>query len=224
MRYCLGFMIAALGMTVILHFFPALDISISRLFFVAPTQFLLTEHLFAEVLRRAMSLIIWGLGGFLAVALVLSTLKSRRFFGLSRRQIIFVFLCFLIGPGLIVNVVLKEHWGRARPSHIVEFGGEKAFSAVFTPSSTCSTNCSFSSGEAALGFGFVSFGLLWPRPDRRFLFFGLGLGLLMSFIRLMAGGHFMSDVAFSAGITLLFIMILHRLLIAPRPGLPGLQR
>ncbi len=218
MRYCFWFMIAALGMTVILHFFPVLDIGISRIFFIAPTQFFLTEHLFAEILRRSMSLTIWGLGIFLAVLLVLITLKNRRFFGLSRRQIVFVFLCFLIGPGLIVNVVLKEHWGRARPSHILEFGGEKAFSAVFTPSTTCSTNCSFSSGEAALGFGFASFGLLRPRANKRILFLGLSLGVLMSLIRLMAGGHFMSDVTFSASITLLFIIILHRILIASGPN------
>lgn len=213
MRFFFWFMITALGMTVILHFFPTFDISISRLFFIAPTRFVLTEHPFAEALRNFMSFSIWILGIFLALVLILITLKKRRFFGLSRHQILFVYLCFLIGPGLIVNVVLKEHWGRARPSHIIELGGEKTFSAVFTPSTTCSTNCSFSSGEAALGFGFASFGLLRPRPDKRLLFLGLGLGLLMSLIRLMAGGHFMSDVAFSAGITLLFIMILHRVLI-----------
>ena len=209
-------MIAALGITVLLHFLPALDISISRLFLIAPTRFTLTENPFSEALRNFMSLSIWILGIFLALIFILITLKKRRFFGLSRRQIVFVYLCFLIGPGLIVNVVLKEHWGRARPSHIHELGGEKTFSAVFTPSTTCSTNCSFSSGESALGFGFTSFGLLRPRPDKRFLFLGLSLGLLMSLIRLMAGGHFMSDVAFSAAITLLFIMVLHRVLIVPR--------
>ncbi|MEZ5647723.1 MAG: phosphatase PAP2 family protein [Alphaproteobacteria bacterium] len=219
MRIILWFMVISFGLTVGLNFFPRLDIGISNIFFLAPTQFILTDHPGAEVFRTLMSVIIWGLGIGLAIILVLNITKGRRFLGLDKRQIIFIYLCFLIGPGLVVNLMLKEHWGRARPSHIVELGGNKTFSPVFTPSVACTTNCSFASGEAALGFGFVSFGLLRPKPYKRAIFLGLGMGILISLIRLMAGGHFLSDISFSAGITLFFMMILYSLLIARRPSL-----
>ena len=38
----------------------------------------------------------------------------------------------LLGPGLLVNVVLKDNsTGRARPSQVLEFGGSHQFSSPF---------------------------------------------------------------------------------------------
>ncbi len=35
----------------------------------------------------------------------------------------FLILSVVIGPGLIINAVFKDHWDRPRPRDVVEFGG-----------------------------------------------------------------------------------------------------
>ena len=45
----------------------------------------------------------------------------------NRRVFAFIALLMVLGPGLLVNAVFKEYWGRPRPREIVEFGGQRAF-------------------------------------------------------------------------------------------------
>jgi lipid A 4'-phosphatase len=47
-----------------------------------------------------------------------------------RRISIFCLLVFLLGPGLIVNVILKDHWGRPRPRQVDLFGGTMQYQYV----------------------------------------------------------------------------------------------
>jgi lipid A 4'-phosphatase len=101
----------------------------------------------------------------------------------------------VLGPALTVNSVFKEHWDRARPGQIVDFGGDKAFSPAWAISDQCTRNCSFTSGHAAAGFAviighFVSRNLLW-------LWLGLISGALIGLTRIAVGAHFLSDVVFS---------------------------
>ncbi len=44
-----------------------------------------------------------------------------------RREYAFVFLLMIVGPGLLVNAVFKEYWGRPRPREIVQFDGSRAY-------------------------------------------------------------------------------------------------
>ena len=46
---------------------------------------------------------------------------------INRRVFAFVALLMVFGPGLLVNAIFKEYWGRPRPREIVEFGGQRAF-------------------------------------------------------------------------------------------------
>ena len=39
---------------------------------------------------------------------------------------------FIMGPGILVNSVFKDHWGRARPVTVEQFGGDLVFSPVWT--------------------------------------------------------------------------------------------
>ncbi len=55
----------------------------------------------------------------------------------------------LIGPVLLVNVILKEHWGRPRPVQTDIFGGALHFVEAGSLAGKCVSNCSFVSGEAA---------------------------------------------------------------------------
>lgn len=115
-----------------------------------------------------------------------------------RRRAGALLLVSVVAGGLVVNVGLKEHWGRARPVQVTEFGGLRHFSPMWRPSDQCPTNCSFSSGHAAAGFLVMSVGLMGPvAVRRRWWWTGLGIGLLASLARVMQGGHFLSDTLFS---------------------------
>lgn len=130
----------------------------------------------------------------------------------------FVSGSFLLGPGLIVNLVLKEHVGRARPANVTFFGGQNDFTAAFRISDQCATNCSFSSGEAALAatWALVVVSLLWgglsPQGRSRALLIGGAFWLVGAGLRVVLGRHFLSDVLVSTLIAVLVTMVLYRLL------------
>ena len=52
-----------------------------------------------------------------------------------------------VGPGLIVNGILKEHWGRARPRDVVEFGGDHRFTPAIVITDQCERNSSITAGQ-----------------------------------------------------------------------------
>ncbi len=109
---------------------------------------------------------------------------------------VFMLVTLLLGPGVLVNLVLKDNSvGRPRPVHVQEFGGESTFTPVFYYSGECSKNCSFVSGHASIGFYFMS--LFWVTKRRSWLLAGLAMGSAIGFVRIIQGGHFLSDVIFS---------------------------
>ena len=48
-----------------------------------------------------------------------------------RKIALYLFLVLAIGNGLIVNGLLKEHWGRPRPAQIIEYNGTQIFEPLF---------------------------------------------------------------------------------------------
>lgn len=121
--------------------------------------------------------------------------KSRR----SRFLGIFLLLCVAIGPGLIVNGILKDHWGRPRPRQIVEFGGRLEYVPPFLPARTHGK--SFPCGHCSVGYLYAAGWWVWRRSHplcaAGSLAAGTALGTLLGFGRMAAGGHFLSDVAWS---------------------------
>ncbi|MES5098753.1 phosphatase PAP2 family protein [Agrobacterium sp. BA1120] len=125
-----------------------------------------------------------------------------------------MFLC----AGILVNMTLKTHLGRARPNGVMEFGGSQTFTPPFQWSDQCVSNCSFSSGEAAMMACFVLplCVLIWPQLSRlrkiicastaSFLIVNMGL------LRMAAGRHFLSDVVMSVLFAALTTLFLYRLL------------
>ncbi len=115
-------------------------------------------------------------------------------------------LALIVGPGLIVNFVFKDHFGRPRPRQVAEFGGDRQFSDVGNPTFN-RLEKSFPSGHAAMGFFWFAPGIyLWSRKRQlaRALF-GLAVvhGSLMGFGRMAQGAHWLSDVVWSAGMVYL---------------------
>jgi lipid A 4'-phosphatase len=112
-----------------------------------------------------------------------------------RRRLLFLFLALALGPGLVVNGILKSESGRARPDQVGPFGGEKTFTEVFTPADQCRKNCSFVSGHASMGFYLIALG--WVTCRRRWFAVGVVAGALVGFGRMAQGAHFLSDVVFA---------------------------
>jgi lipid A 4'-phosphatase len=131
----------------------------------------------------------------------------------SGRAVIFLIATIAIGPGLIVNLGLKNHWGRPRPYQTQDFSGQSPFQPWYETDGTCKRNCSFVSGEAATGFWMVAPASVLPPPWRgpaivAAFAFGAGASLL----RLAFGGHYLSDVLLGGLITLIVIEITRRII------------
>jgi hypothetical protein len=115
----------------------------------------------------------------------------------------------------VVNVVFKDHYGRPRPREVVELGGQERFLPVWVMGSDPQAK-SFPCGHCAIGFYLGTPWLVLRRRRRGlalgFLVAGLAWGATMGAARMMAGGHFLSDVVWAAGMTWLVALALHRLL------------
>ncbi len=114
-------------------------------------------------------------------------------------------LAFILGPGLLVNVVLKDHWGRPRPRQIEQFGGKEAFQPFYKPSfiESDDNHKSFPSGHVTMGFFFLVLALVARREGYDTLcwgsvIFAVGLGVLLAMTRIAQGGHFLSDTILAA--------------------------
>ncbi|MBT8342504.1 MAG: phosphatase PAP2 family protein [Desulfatitalea sp.] len=134
-----------------------------------------------------------------ALIILLSTVLIRRrpFWGLTAKGLAFLLLALALGPGLVVNEISKNVWGRARPVHIEQFGGKARFTPAFVFSDECQGNCAFVSGHASFGFYFVAFALYFRRHRHLWFALAIGYGGLIGFGRMYQGGHFLSDVIFS---------------------------
>lgn len=122
-----------------------------------------------------------------------------------RKTALLFLLTFIVGTGLIVNGLLKEFWPRPRPIQVTDFGGSQAFRPFFDPLYKGVAYKSFPSGHAAAGF--VFFALFWAGITTRNkalkiigLVLGLSLGILLSTMRILMGGHFFYDTLFSAAL------------------------
>lgn len=132
------------------------------------------------------------------------------------REAAFLLLAVGLGPGLLANTILKDNWGRARPSHLVEFGGTKSFSPPLIPADQCPKNCAFVSGDAAGGFAFLAPALLAPLAwRRRAVTAALAAGAIFGANRILQGGHFLSDVIFAGFFVGGLIWALHGAMLAP---------
>lgn len=120
-----------------------------------------------------------------------------------RRRCAFLVLVVALGPGLVVNGILKPGWGRPRPRDVAHFGGYQTYHAWWQPAGP-GRGKSFPSGHAAMGFVLVAGVVLVPCRRRVWrhvwltgsLSYSGGLG----WARIVQGGHFLSDVVWSGGV------------------------
>lgn len=134
----------------------------------------------------------------------------------ERRVAAYLLATLVVAPGLLVNTVLKDNWGRARPQHTAEFGGDKAFSPPLLISDQCGRNCSFVSGDAAMGFVLVALALAYPARRRLWLSSALAAGAVIGAERVAQGAHYPSDVVFSGVFVTAAAALLYRIAVERR--------
>lgn len=112
----------------------------------------------------------------------------------------FLLTTAILGPGLLVNGVLKDHWGRPRPHQTVELGGTQPYLPPLVMGQA-GKGKSFPCGHSSAGYLLAAFFLVWRRRRPRLAYLALagaiGLGTLIGISRMAAGDHFLSDVIWS---------------------------
>ena len=212
---------AVLAVSVYFLAFPGVDIAVSRLFYRPEAGFFLADHPLLKALRKSSSLVLalllLGVIGRLAWRAL-----HRRPLGAAARRTVFVLAALAVGPGLVVNLVLKGLWGRARPIQIDQFGGDAVFTPVWVVSDACASNCSFVSGEGSSAAWMVGVLLVLTPAKWRPVVVPAAVvyAFALSMNRLAFGGHFLSDILLSWALTGLVMAGLYRVTVAS----PGLAR
>lgn len=178
--------------------FPHVDLTVSSAFFDGEERFYARQSSFVVFARGLFNWIFTGACVLAVAGMIATRTWSRRFLSLTFAQWLFLGACLGAGPGLVANLGWKDHWGRARPITVTEFGGERTFTPIQTPGTQCIKNCSFVSGEASSMFMvFFAAAFLFPAWSRQLWATGIIMGLLAGLIRMVQGGHFLSDVIFA---------------------------
>lgn len=109
----------------------------------------------------------------------------------ARRFAVITLLSLAIGSGLLVNMVFKENWGRARPYQVLR--DHEQYSKFWQPHSNRPLDNSFPSGHASIGF-FLGVPLLALGYRKRALVVSIAGGAIIGGVRILQGGHYLSDV------------------------------
>jgi lipid A 4'-phosphatase len=215
-------LVAALTAAAVFTALPGLDLWVAGLFWSPEHGFFLRDWPPFHWAYAILPAITWVIVATLLALLAFVILAERPVGVFDRRRILFLLLSFAIGPGLLTNTVLKDHWGRARPSQVIEFGGSKSFTPALMPSDQCERNCSFVSGHGAMAFSLIGFAFLPPtrRRRRQIAAAALGFGSFVGLARIAQGGHFVSDTIFAALLVSGTAWLLHRFVVEYR----GLDR
>ena len=192
--------------------YPGFDLDVARYFhaFEDSNQNMFALRLYPP-LMRARDIGLWIVAILVAPAvgaLIVKLILPRRKMLMSGRAAVFLIATMALAPGLLVNVLLKDHGGRPRPIDVKQFGGDQHFVPWWNPRGDCPSNCSFVSGDVAGAVWTIAPAALAP-PHWRALAYAaaLALGAGMGTIRVMAGAHFPSDVIFAGIFTFLIVWV-----------------
>ena len=182
---------------------PSIDLAAARLFYrpdVAGGPWQPAEIPW-RLLGGVTTLVALGLALF-GVALMVRSVVARSAAHRSLRPGLMVLLGLLLGPGLVVNAIGKDHWHRPRPRQTGGLGGDFAYIA---PLRVGPAGKSFPCGHASVGFACAAVGCAVaarrPGAARRWFAASLLLGAILGLGRVATGAHFVSDVAWAAVFT-----------------------
>ena len=196
---------------------PEIDLGVSRLFYTPAEGFALGGRSSTKVLPFVpwITIAFVTLLVLLLVRNLVAWWRSRQSTAhlLSIRRDLFLLLTLVIGPGLLINVILKHQSGRSRPIRVEAFGGDRQFTAAFVTTGACRSNCAFVSGDAAMGYYLLAFLFVARKRRWAIALAAYTCGTAIGALRIAQGAHFLSDVIFAGFFTYLVAWILSMLLL-----------
>ena len=190
-------------------FWPDIDLAVSHWFYNARNGFEWRNNS-AVLAIYQMTTVVGLLVLLIPLGLLLAKCIWKHHCLIPRRRVcVYLLAVALVGPGILVNLTLKQHWERPRPRQVVEFGGERQYEPPFAPRFECSKCRSFVSGHASVGFFFFSVALLLG--NRRWLWLPILGGGIIGLVRMLQGAHFLSDVIFSGWVLWFSSLLLYSL-------------
>ena len=184
--------------------FPQIDLTVSGWFYDQQSRsWPLEHHPISDSIYALFRYAPYVLVPVLLITVALTFVKG----GVDKAQRkiwVFLLVSLIAGPGILVHNVFKDTFDRARPRQVQEFGGKSGFTPAFVISDQCEKKkcASFISGHAAMGFWLMA--LAWVLRRRSWFWAGLGVGTLVSAVRIVQGGHFLSDTVM-AGFVCYFV-------------------
>src|SRR4051794_29551585 len=132
---------------------PELDLKLAAVFFdPARGGFWRSYDAFYLRVRDASTWVITLVAVPAGFALLMKFVRPHRPLLIPGRAIVLMLLTLALAPGVIANLLLKEHWGRPRPIDVAQFGGDEHFRPWWDPRGDCPKNCSFIAGEPTAAF------------------------------------------------------------------------
>jgi lipid A 4'-phosphatase len=204
-----GFLGAAALLGLFFLFLPELDLAFTGLFYSPNAGFTQNGSPWERALYESVDWIV-GIAVVGAVGVLVLEAARRGPFQHRGKVAALLLVVLALGPGLVVNGILKEHWGRARPRDVSQFGGDRSFTPALVIADECERNCSFSAGHPSAGFALAALAYVWASRRRRWAIIAsaTAFGLLVGLARVAAGGHFLSDVLFSGVIVIGLAVVL----------------
>ncbi len=208
----------ALGSTMV-FWLSDLDLQVSALFYDPDNPLLHWPHEYDTLWRifyhgAPLFTGLYAVGGVLVILLGMAVKRLRPW----RRPAALLLLTLVIGPGLLVNMLFKENWGRPRPRQVEQLGGQEAYLPPLRMNLQ-GNGKSFAAGHASIGFSLCFLWFLWrrerPRLARAGLVSAIALGLLMGLGRIASGAHFLSDVLWAGYITFFAGLVAHFFILRP---------
>jgi lipid A 4'-phosphatase len=204
----------AIAVGLIFGVFPKLDLNVAALFYDPKRAiFIVSAQLWVYYLRNAARGIVALLVAPAFLAILGKLILPHRRILIQGRAALLLVVTLAVGPGVVTNLIFKDHWGRSRPIDVADFGGSDRFNPWWDPRGRCPNNCSFVAGEPSGAFWTLAPAALAPPTWRPIAYgaalaFGAGIGLL----RMAGGAHFFTDVVFAGVVTFLVVWTLHGLI------------
>lgn len=188
---------------------PNLDTSIASFFYCPIEGFWLARDPILKTLRSAGRMVPTIIIVWVVALIAIRLFRGRAWQWPTDTNLVFLTGAFAIGPGIVVNLILKEHWGRSRPEAMEAFGGKAQYTSPWWPWGECATNCSFVSGEASTAMVLIAFAFICHHAFRQPIIAAVTVWtLVISANRMAMGAHFFTDVVISALLTLLIVLVL----------------
>ena len=196
---------------------PDLDLIPAAMFYNDESRFVATET--SQLVRLVLFVTPWIVVTVVLALCLANGSRLVRVWAPCGRGLAVLILSLVLGPGLLVNIILKDNVHRPRPNQTADFGGTLEFRSVGSIEGGCPRNCSFVSGEVAIAAWTVSVALLTPIAVQPV---AIAAALLLTGVaglsRMSVGAHFLSDTLLATLFTWLVVIVTWWVVFGTRAG------